>query len=328
MRVPAHRLLEGKLDSVSLRGQLLDGCFFDACSLVRADLSHSSIRRSTFSDVDLTCASLCASDLTDSDFYGCDLTDCDLRNTTFFRAKSDAATIWPTGFDLKHAGILHLARGADFSGMAIDGFQLESRDLVGCRFDGAIMPNVLLSFADCSLASFRGAYARGLWAADAKFSRAVFDGACMDYADFRGASLDIASWADATFYCAVYDSQTAGPLELIRALVEQEGVLAVPESDLRGRRMDGIYLGRALMQGSVFDGASLINASFVGASMAGSSFVGVDLADADFRRADISGCKFAGSRISRCVIDEGTKGADCLAGAQVGKPRFRRRFPV
>jgi Pentapeptide repeats (8 copies) len=106
-----------KLQGASLRGADLRGACLTATDLQNADLTGADLTKATLQLLHgLTPeqqqvlgkpapTSLAGADLTDAILIGVDLLDVDLLGATLSRARADARTRWPEGFDPQQQGI-------------------------------------------------------------------------------------------------------------------------------------------------------------------------------------------------------------------------------
>ena len=109
------------LRGTDLRRADLTGVWFVRAVLIGARLHQADLRsavlwQARLEDADLRATDLTAADLTGArlngarldlaDLRGADFSQADLTDTTFRDAVADDTTIWPTGFDPQHAGIL------------------------------------------------------------------------------------------------------------------------------------------------------------------------------------------------------------------------------
>ena len=238
-------------------------------------------------------------------------------------ANADFGGLLFTGADLDHATLAGAQfagasfadatlRNADLTGALIQGLDLRGADFTSATLDNATLDNSMVDGVIVSGASFSHASMNGLnlYAFDMhglNLNSASLLGTNLDYADLKGANL-----AGADLGSPMGSSDT--PASLIGAYMPD---VNLSNADLRRVDLTGAHLygdaATTLLDGALFDGATL-----VGAICSGAKFDAASLSGAVLDNAQLVNCTFAQADLSGASLDSTyLQGADFSGAASV-----------
>lgn len=171
-------------------------------------------------------------------------------------------------------------KGADLSGAILANRRLDEADFTGATLTGANLHGTSLTRASLFCAELSGCNLR-----NAKLGYADLRGACFRNADLSYAVLDYADLRKATMM-VVDDSGVA----MVDHNRDGAGVVDFSFASLRNAS-----LGKAKLDGAIFNGALLLGTNFRGAEIGRASFVGavlMEVADLNLPRETFSDCVF------------------------------------
>jgi uncharacterized protein YjbI with pentapeptide repeats len=218
-----------------------------------------------------------------------------------------------------------MLRKVDFTAAELQGAALDNADLRGAKFDCDRSGKYC---AQLQGASFDGALLRDVslvWAnlQKASLEQADLQGANLDHAQLEGASLKGAQLQGASLRYAVLRSACLDAAQL-------QGT-SLNDAQLQGAsfaiaKLQGAFLNGAKLHGANFRAATLLGASLDDAELQGVSLWQTQLQGASFLRSKLQGALFDRTNLQAAQLDNAELQGTSLDGSDVQGASFRKIF--
>ncbi len=327
-----------------LRAAVLDAM------VTNKDLRHWDLTCADLSGIDFEGATLEGAFLEGANLEGCSFRGVNVERVVFTRARMARANFDNARIAWSNLGETDLEgttfRQADLSATVMYKARLIGTDLTGARIDHAVLTEAVIkkpillglkaketviTRADLTDLSFRGAH----------FEQCTFMDLTMERADFSGANLTATAFidvsgADAIFTGAVMKNVRVGRIERGTAFPRAKFVGAdLSSANLRGADLTGASFKEAILNQADLSSCKCSGADFEGARAVESRFIKTNLTDANLSRTDfmnamltraiVRGAKFEEANMFRADA-AGVKGdkRTSFRGANVNNVRFVR----
>lgn len=297
------------LTSEEVIGHLTEGRVCEFCVMTDVALS----------DIDLRGINLRNSQIWYSQMSGTSLLEADFRNAEILFS------------DLSRSDL----RMVNFENVVLRGVHVDESDFTGAIFRNALIEIVgFFESNDLTNVDFGNANIRQANFSDLNLRGTDFTNAHLGIVSFLGADLSMAEFEPEAFENVIYDSETKFPdsfsipntgMYLIDVGSSAVGV-SIINVDLRDRNLSGIDLSdsslgvdfsRAILNGAVFDGASVRRSNFIGTQLAGSRFCDAFIGSADLTQANLKNSYLALADLSFANLNNASLNQADLRGANL-----------